>query len=86
MIIPLKNAHSERKDDLNFYKSQIEKFCKRFLEYGMALENFINLVTLILSRETASSTKKKTLHIKSKETNLLQLSVEKESPMEKALE
>lgn len=37
MTIPLKNAHTERKDDLNFYESQIEKFGKRFLEYGMAL-------------------------------------------------
>ena len=45
----------------------------------------INLVTLILSRETASGTKEKTLQIKSKETNLLQLSVEKESLTEKAL-
>lgn len=37
ITIPLKNAHTERKDDLNFYESQIEKFGKRFLEYGMAL-------------------------------------------------
>lgn len=37
MTIPLKNAHTQRKDYLNFYESQIEKFCKRFLEYGMAL-------------------------------------------------